>query len=1206
MSALIFLFAVAVIFGAVLAVEARESGADQPHRPLGLIAWLTSGNWPAKVGGGLLVVGVGALLRYALINLDVPPAIKLGSGAAAAGALGLAATLTRIGHARRAVSLALGGAAFGVAYLTAYSAFALFHYCDSEVGLVLLALTSVGAGVYAITRGALSIALLAMVGAYLAPAFAISDPGPGVVYGYLAGASVLTLVMVAARGWRPLIHLSFLFTLGGGVFFAWTAKYFSPDHANVMLPMLLVLAGLHALMPIVERRSERGVWIERLDLAFLLALPSAAALSALSIAPARDALSNELLGLAAIWFALAGYLSLVRRDGAVVHAVIGLLLAGFAVAARFHELPWELIALAFSVLALWLAARRSESERLQSALAGLVPLLGALHVLSSLLTAPGDAVFANGRFVERLIGAGLLMFAGHVCRSIRNSLDTLLWSVGVAWALIAVGSELMRWDLVSLALLVHWLFLAAAATLAFTTSRSRWISDALIMVPIGALATTAWAAVGAPASVAWVSLGVAPLVLIWLSIRRAGMDPRTRSGRMVAAVAAPVVAGLWAIRCGALADIHVPQFAMCAAVFTALVLLTLGDLAYSRCRDWLATAAEISARAFALILVAATIVSINRSPWAITLELLCTVGLGLLMLDERKESPLPRWVQPAFALAVGLILQANLLRWFGPSGDLNILDIGRMRLTALVSLVWAALGAGLTVWSGKRASRSLWMAGATLLAAAAVKFVLLDFGSLGQLGNILAVIAAGIVFLLVGWLAPMPPAAPMPGRSSPDAPRSSQEAHGASSSVPGGDAAATGARPRVTTAQPAVPNPLGQGQALSETTATADSMGEYWNRNAGRTARDRTTEPADSSPRIAWAVVVLSALILPLSQCSHVTRELIVFGLTGRTAPSVQPQTAAARAVVQPPMQINRPPSNRASPPQPVASARLADDLAIGSPVPAVPRTETECDRWARGLPTDYVVYAAGASQGYPTNLSPGVPTPRMGSFTVTVSDPERNVVLLLGAHQSAVWNIRWTPSTRIVGIWLSGFGPQVVAGLSARVPVLRTLSGAANSCPWFEVTSSNVPEASAAAMRLLRHGIDKSFIANDGRIAIGGDSNPMDEVQNNIRAINAARGGSSPPAGNAGIDALVRVGLLRPATIHDLEVWKGSPGVAQLPQIHLQRGSDVLDRTYVVQGPLTLPDGLVGPNAVTLLVPPGVPSPRGDPGQSRLISMSP
>ena len=77
---------------------------------------------------------------------------------------------------------------------------------------------------------------------------------------------------------------------------------------------------------------------------------------------------------------------------------------------------------------------------------------------------------------------------------------------------------------------------------------------------------------------------------------------------------------------------------------------------------------------------------------------------------------------------------------------------------ALVSLLWAAIGAALTIGARRAGSRVQWSAGATCLVGAAIKFVLVDFGSLGQLANILAVIAAGGVFLLVGWLAPMPPA----------------------------------------------------------------------------------------------------------------------------------------------------------------------------------------------------------------------------------------------------------------------------------------------------------------------------------------------------------------------------------------------------------------------------------------------------------------
>src|SRR4029079_13643927 len=233
MVALIFLLVIATVFASVLALE----GGD-PHferRPAGLLTWIASGNWPAKIGGGLMIVGVGALLRYAAINFDVPKSLKIAVGIGAGAALGIASYLLANNPKRRVISLALGGAAFGVAYLTAYSAFALFGYLPTLQGLGLLVLTAAGAGVFAVSRSALSLAVLSMVGAFIAPAFAIDDPGPQVVYLYYVAISLLVFAMVAALVWRPLIHLSFLFTLAASAFFAWTADYFSRDNAGVLL-----------------------------------------------------------------------------------------------------------------------------------------------------------------------------------------------------------------------------------------------------------------------------------------------------------------------------------------------------------------------------------------------------------------------------------------------------------------------------------------------------------------------------------------------------------------------------------------------------------------------------------------------------------------------------------------------------------------------------------------------------------------------------------------------------------------------------------------------------------------------------------------------------------------------------------------------------------------------------------------------------------
>jgi uncharacterized membrane protein len=625
MTTLAFLLAIAFIVAMVLAIEGREL-----RRPIGLLMWLVTGNWPAKIGAVLMVVGTAALLRYAAINIDVPPPMKLSAGVAIAALLGFGSMATGRKAAQRSLSLALGGAAFGVAYLTSYTAFALYGYLGNSMGLGLLMLTAVAAGVFAVTRSALSLALLSMAGAYLAPAFAVGDPGPGVVYGYYVAASALSLIMVAARGWRPLIQLSFLFTLVGGVFFAWNAQYYTPEYFYTMAPMLLALVALHVAMPIVERRHTGGVWIERLDLVYLLAVPLVATLLAMTLAPSLIGLSLQLICLGLIWIGAAAYLQLAAREGTAAHAVIGALLMVFGIAARFRGLPWDLISLAFAVVALGVAVRRSDSSRLQNFLAGVVFVLGAVHVLTSLEPSDGS-VFANGPFFERLMGATLLIVAARLCRSVRQALDSMLLSVGVGWAVLTLGTEFIRWDVVSLALACHWFLIAAAIGVFALSRRANFNASVAGILAIAVAATAVPASASATYPFAIISLIAAPLAMIAL-VTRDRHDDGVGFDRSIAAIAGPVVAAIWAQRVGA-------------------------------------------------------------------------------------EAP------------------------------------------ALVTLLWAGIGASFTVWSRKVRSRSLWMGGAALLVAAAVKVVLVDFGSLGDLANILAVMAAGGIFLLVGWLSPMPPAA---------------------------------------------------------------------------------------------------------------------------------------------------------------------------------------------------------------------------------------------------------------------------------------------------------------------------------------------------------------------------------------------------------------------------------------------------------------
>jgi uncharacterized membrane protein len=749
MTTLAFLASLAAIFAVILAVEV-DSGA-RLQKPAGLLTWLSRGNWPAKIGAALLIIGVGALLRYAALHIEIAPPLKLGAGLALAFALGLASMFVPQGGARRAVSLALGGAAFGVAYLTAYSAFALFGYLSEPTGLALLGLTSVAAGVYAVTRSALSVALLSMIGAYLAPAFAVDDPGPKVVYGYYIGASVLTLIMVSLRGWRPLIHLSFLFTLAGGAFFAWTAGYYTPEHADVMLPMLLALSAIHVAMPILERGSQTpAAWLERLDLLYMLALPAVAALLAYVIAPDRGALSNTLVALGAIWALAAVALRFTARPGAALHAVIAGLLFVLGAVARFQDLPWDLLTLAFTVAALAIAAWRvTPVGKLHDLLAGAALMFGAFHILNSLI---------GGELIERLIGAALLIAAGVICRRIKQTLDTVLLATGVVWALLTIGIELVRWDLASFALVLHWTMLLVGVSLWIPGRRVRFADRQISLLCLLILLTGALSTWGASEAAAWVTLVVAPLVLIGMAVR-----PRMEGGdssgeRLFAALTAPAVAVVWAFIIRRNAGIDPLQFIFAIAALAAVATLLAGSLVPKERTGWMESASDFFGVAFAAALGCATLLVIARNPWAITLEVVCLAGLALVTWVRHLLQRPFTLATAACMIGLALILQANLMRALGPPGTMNISDVVRLEWSAVISLLWATAGMGLTLWSRRMGSRTLWVSGAALLVASAAKLLLVDFGSLGQLSNILAVIAAGVVFLLVGWLAPMPPA----------------------------------------------------------------------------------------------------------------------------------------------------------------------------------------------------------------------------------------------------------------------------------------------------------------------------------------------------------------------------------------------------------------------------------------------------------------
>jgi uncharacterized membrane protein len=768
-----FLGTVIVVFGLVLLLERTPGDGALLSRPAGLWRWLTSGNWAAKIGGALLSIGTGALLRYLLLNVAWPASDKIMAGVVLAATLGAASGAIAPRPARRAISLALAGAALAVAYLTAYAAYGFFQFVKDLQALGLLFIVASVATVVAITRRSVSLAVLAMLGAYLAPAFALEAPGPVEVNGYYLAASLVTLVMVWSRGWRPLIHLSFLFTLAGAVFFCWTRGFYEPQHYAQMEPLLLGLVAVHLAMPIMEvaprpwaddQRGE-GSWRHRFDEWYFVALPLVAAALTLLLAPTlRREGAFGLLGLALLW-GLAACAERVRAGrGGFRYLCVGSMFLVAAGLLAVIDIPVFLIA-AVLLCAVIVAAERLELHGAAELLVVVLALLSAAaYSLQSILQPEIGLPFVNGPFVEQLLLGIALLTAGRACVRRNRTAAPIFLSYGAAWLLIVIAREIGRLDSEYLAEISYGGVLLATVAMSVVAQVRRRPPNLLLMVLLGVALLASGVASAPRLAVAWLlPLMLAGQVLysvLALQCDRMALEDEAAHD-LVGAIARsllPLLLVPWALIFAS--HLSNPRIDV---LWTFVVGSALGASLQAR---WLVRAtgrqpnwlSPVGFFLFGALLFHETLLHIDRNAWDVAFEVIAVAYLAetarFLSVAKTQNA---RWFGYAAITAVACVTAAMALRLFGPAGTLTIAALDDMLLPAMVSLLWAAIGALLTWSATRKHSRTLWSLGALLLIAAAVKLILFDFGSLGELGNILATIGAGGVFLLVAWLAPFPP-----------------------------------------------------------------------------------------------------------------------------------------------------------------------------------------------------------------------------------------------------------------------------------------------------------------------------------------------------------------------------------------------------------------------------------------------------------------
>ena len=259
-------------------------------------------------------------------------------------------------------------------------------------------------------------------------------------------------------------------------------------------------------------------------------------------------------------------------------------------------------------------------------------------------------------------------------------------------------------------------------------------------------------------------------------------------------------------------------------------------------------------------------------------------------------------------------------------------------------------------------------------------------------------------------------------------------------------------------------------------------------------------------------------------------------------------------------------------------------------------------------LPADVHVYAAGAYGGAKADFQIDESGHEATTIRVAVNKPGESVALLLGAYEPTVWNVGWSARTRIVAVLVSGYHAQRVSGVPANVPVITSTYDNRGTCGYAYIGDDDAGAVETLARRAFGRVPEATHVARDGLALVGGavaDAALVTDAAARDAASFALA--DAPPAGDAGLQAALRAGVLRRATDADVQAWReahrrlasgGADDDMRVPAV-------AADRAFVVLKPFRIPAGLYGAHLAAFYVAEGVPLPTGNPGHSTIYDLN-
>ena len=788
------------------ALPVREAPAPKPKGPsavdeaAGKVRELImGGNTVARVGIIVTLVGVTLLVKWAADNDYFPIEMRM----VLAALIGLALVVVgyRMRRERPDFAQTLQGGGVAAMYLTIFFSFRMYGLLPAGFAFALLASVAIFSGALAVLQNALPLMVIGEVGGFMAPILASTGQGNHVaLFSYYVVLNLGILGVAWFKAWRLPNLLGFLFTFGVGT--AWGVLRYDPEQFATTEPFLIIFFLLYLAIPLLFAFKAEGLkrgWVDGtlvfgtplavlgLQHGLVEDIPFGMAFSTL-------ALASVYLGVSAVLFKRAPE---TLRSLAEAFLPIGVGFATLAVPYGFdnHNLTGATWALEGAGL-YWVGLRQDRWLSRTAGAALQILAVFALAVRSTGSPALDALPFANTRFLAALLLAASSLFVAQQAYAHRDRLGLHEWrglQLLIVWGLfIWLGMGLNE---VELQLPREWVpggaLVFAGVTgivLELIGRRFDWLPGrypVALLAPLMGLVLVAWEAtfdeplwqlggwVGWPIYIA--------AVLLMLKCFVPEADDRLRYLHAI---------WLW-----------------CATGFVALVVADgVTELANLEGDWWASIALATTATVTALILWLSPrevwpfepYREVYRVPGLTAVVLIMFLVVVLFTIDRTASAP-PLGYLPVLnpldlsqlaALAAAYAWYTSVRRHH-PDADLltetpaAIGAIGFVWFNGLlartvhhyanvtfswdalwsstvfqvaVTVSWTLLALTVTVLASRRQARPAWIVGASVLAVVVVKLFLIDIAQLSTPAKIGTFLVVGVLFLLVGYLAPVPPA----------------------------------------------------------------------------------------------------------------------------------------------------------------------------------------------------------------------------------------------------------------------------------------------------------------------------------------------------------------------------------------------------------------------------------------------------------------